>query len=265
MAWNFAGAAKRLDDIDLPKIGATIGVGEDEIHAFMEVEAAGSGFDGAGRPKMLFEPHVFYRNLTGKQRDLAVSLGLAYPKWGEKPYPKDSYPRLLKAMEINETAALKSASWGATQMMGGNHAIVGYRTVQDMVKAMMADEEAHIAAAVAFIKAEHIDDDLRAHRWDVVARVYNGPGYAKNGYHTRMAAAFAKWQRIRDTPYDPKAVAPPVAEPVTPVAPVPAPVETAAPTSPPVATVEPQPVPPPSLLQSIIAWFRALIRHAFVG
>ena len=54
--WNdFKGAAKRIEDTDLPRIGATIGVGEDELHAFMDVEAAGSGFDSAGRPKMLFE------------------------------------------------------------------------------------------------------------------------------------------------------------------------------------------------------------------
>lgn len=41
----FKGAAKRLDDIDLPRIGNRIGVDEDEIHAVREVEAAGSGFD----------------------------------------------------------------------------------------------------------------------------------------------------------------------------------------------------------------------------
>src|SRR5690606_14914854 len=117
---GFKGEAKRLDDVDLPRIGHQIGVGEDELHAFMDVEAAGSGFDSQGRPKMLFEPHVFYRNLTGAKRDRAVREGLAYPKWGEKPYPKDSYPRLKKAMLIDETAALKAASWGLTQILGEN-------------------------------------------------------------------------------------------------------------------------------------------------
>ena len=56
---NFRGKAKRLDDIDLPRIGARIGVGEDEMHAILDVEAAGSGFDAQDRIKMLFEPHVF--------------------------------------------------------------------------------------------------------------------------------------------------------------------------------------------------------------
>ncbi len=114
---TFKGAARRLDDIDVPRIGARIGVGEDELHAFMEVEAAGSGFDSKGRPKMLFEPHVFYRNLSGKKRDDAVKAGLAYSKWKPGKYPADSYPRLIQAMAIDETAALMASSWGAGQIL----------------------------------------------------------------------------------------------------------------------------------------------------
>lgn len=202
--WNgFKGQAKRLDDVDLPRIGHQIGVGEDELHAFMDVEASGSGFDAQGRPKMLFEPHVFYRNLSGAKRDRAVREGLAYPKWGEKPYPRDSYPRLKKAMKIDETAALKSASWGLSQILGENYSMVGFETVQAMVAKFMEDEENHLDAMVKFLIAAGIDDDLRAHRWEVVARVYNGPGYAKHNYHGRMAAAYAKWARIPDTPWSP--------------------------------------------------------------
>ena len=104
---NFKGKAKRLDDIDLPMIGREIGVGEDEIHAVLDVEAAGSGFDKQGRPKMLFEPHIFWRELgKGPARDKAAAAGLAYPRWKPGAYPKDSYPRLLKAMAIDEEAAL---------------------------------------------------------------------------------------------------------------------------------------------------------------
>lgn len=204
---GFKGRAKRLDDIDLPKLGHRIGVGEDELHAFMDVETSGSGFDAQGRPKILFEPHVFYRNLTGAKRTAAVKAKLAAPKWGTIPYGKESnqYPRLVKAMAIDETAALKAASWGLGQILGENHAMVGYGTVQAMVKAFMDDEENHLKAIIDFLVASGIDDDLRAHRWDVVARVYNGPGYKKNQYDTKMAAAYAKWAKIPDTPWSPEA------------------------------------------------------------
>lgn len=199
---DFRGAAKRLDDIDLPRLGAEIGVGEDELHAFMDVEAAGSGFDAQGRPKMLFEPHIFYRNLVGAEQAAASELGLAYKKWGSKPYPKDSYPRLERAMAINAEAALCSASWGLSQILGLHHLTLDYPSARSMVEAFMADEENHLKGTISLLVAENIDDDLRAHRWPVVARVWNGPGYAKHNYDGRLAAAFARWKGIRDTPYD---------------------------------------------------------------
>lgn len=203
---GFKGRAKRLEDIDLPRIGHRIGVGEDELHAFMDVETSGSGFDPQGRPKILFEPHVFYRNLAaGMKRDRAVGLGLAYPKWGQKPYGKESeqYPKLERAMMIDETAALKACSWGLGQILGENHALVGYATPQAMVLAFMDDEEKHLEAIVEFLIKREIADDLRRHDWAAVARVYNGSGYAKNGYHTKMAAAYARWSKIKDTPWSP--------------------------------------------------------------
>jgi len=197
---DFKGAAKRLEDRDIPRIAAEIGCGEDELHAFMDVEAAGSGFDSKGRPKILFEPHVFYRNLTGKKRDEAVKQGLAYATWGEKPYPKDSYPRLIKAVAIDETAALKATSWGLTQILGENCKGAGYSTPQAMVLAFMHDEENHLKATVKLLDYKQIADDLRAHDWAVVAHAWNGPGYKKNKYDTKMAAAYAEWAKIKDTP-----------------------------------------------------------------
>lgn len=209
---NFKGPAKRIEDIDLPRIGQTIGVGEDELHAFMDTETSGSGFDSEGRPKLLFEPHVFYRNLgAGPKRDAAVRAGLAYPRWGEKPYPRDSYPRLAEAIKIDETAALKSASWGLGQVMGGNHVMVGHATVQAMVDACCEDEDNHLEQMVEFIKSADIDDDLRnlaALKRPTapadcigIVRVYNGPGYAKNNYHVKFAQAHNRWRNIRDTPW----------------------------------------------------------------
>ena len=196
------GAAKRLDDIDLPRIGATIGVGEDEIHAVLDVEASGAGFDSKGRLKALFEPHIFYRQLgEGPKRDAAMAQGLAYRRWGEKGYPRDSYARIEAAMTIDRDAALRSTSWGLPQMMGFNAGLAGYASAEAMVKAFAADEEAQLAGMVMFIVNAGLDDELRAHDWRGFARGYNGPGYARHGYHSKLAASFKRWARIRDTPY----------------------------------------------------------------
>jgi hypothetical protein len=197
---NFKGKAKRLDDIDLPLVGRIIGVGEDEVHAILDVESAGTGFDKQGRPKMLFEPHIFWKELgPGPKRDRAAAQGLAYPRWKPGAYPKDSYPRLLKAIAIDEEAALRSASWGLPQMMGFNGKLAGYPTARAMVAAFLDDEETHLSAMIRFIKATGLDDELRRHDWKGFARGYNGPGFAKNGYDRKLAQAFARWQKIKDT------------------------------------------------------------------
>ncbi|MBP1178492.1 N-acetylmuramidase domain-containing protein [Methylobacterium sp. PvR107] len=48
-------------------------------------------------------------------------------------------------------------------------------------------------------------------------RGYNGPSYAENGYHTKLAVRFAFWRKIPDTPWSPPtpAVAAILAEPTT--------------------------------------------------
>ncbi len=201
---KFSGEAQRLQSLDISKIAASIGCGEDHLHAVMEVETRGGGFDRHGRIKMLFEPHVFYRELgEGVKRDQAVREGLAYRRWGQERYPTDSYPRLEKAMQIDKIAALRSCSWGLGQVMGFNASLAGYQSAEAMVADFIDDEDRHLAAMVAFIVSSGLDDDLRRQDWRGFARGYNGAGYAKHGYHTKLQRAFEKWRAIPDTPFTP--------------------------------------------------------------
>jgi hypothetical protein len=210
----YTGAGKLLEDIDLPRIGDEIGVGEDVLHALLEVETRGHGFDDQGRLKMLFEPHKFYAHLHGDKRQQAVSAGLAYPHQGERPYPRDSYPHLEKAMAIDSSAALMSASWGLPQVMGENYHMLGFSSVEDMVGSFAESEANQIEGMVKFIRAAGIDDDLRriqkkldngqmvtAADWVPAVRAYNGPKFRVNQYDARANAALHKWMKIKDTPW----------------------------------------------------------------
>lgn len=212
---SFQGLAKKLDDIDLPLIGKTIGVGEDAIHAILDTETRGSGFDAFRRPTLLFEPHVFYRQLKAKGDQhlllLAVSKGLAYQSWGDQPYPKESYTRLQAAYKLAPNEALMSASWGLGQLMGFNYALAGYKAVEPMVSDFMLDEEYQLRAMVKFIISAGLDDDLRAldqaktdsqllSAAQGFARGYNGAGFAKNGYDKKLVSSIKRWRLIKDTP-----------------------------------------------------------------
>lgn len=220
---TFKGAAKRLDDIDLPRIGAFIGVGEDVLHAIMDVEAPKSGFDAEGRPRILFEPHIFYRELgDGPKRNEAARQGLAYSAWKPGAYgaENEQYGKLERAMKIDANAALRSCSWGRGQIMGFNHALVGYASARAMVDAFMASEASQVEAIVRFMVSKRLDGHLRRvdglnrpatpDDWKPVALGYNGSGYEKNGYHTKLASRHNFWRTIPDTPWTPEPVSVPV-------------------------------------------------------
>lgn len=204
---TFVGAGKALDHYDIPQLAYKVNVGEDHLQAFLNVESRSRGFDRAGRPIILNEPHVFYRNLKGAERDEAVRQGLAYPKWGTKRYPKTSearYAWLKAAMKINPSAALMACSWGSSQVLGENYRIAGYQSPEQMVLAFMDDEQEHVDAMVNYILGTGIDDDLRNERWATVARIYNGPGYKKNQYDVKMAREFAKLRGVEDKDWSPE-------------------------------------------------------------
>lgn len=188
---NFVGAARPRTALGLELARASIGCEMAALLAVLSVETAGSGFDRKGRPKALFEPHVFYRLLSGRALQQAVKAGLAYERWGTRPYPKDSYPRIEQACWIDEEKALQATSWGLPQILGTNYRAAGYASATDMVLLFAADEDQHLAAMAAFVVKNGLADELRRHDWPGFARGYNGPSYAKHGYHTKLAKAYA--------------------------------------------------------------------------
>ncbi len=122
MTDDFKGAALPMTDEDVSTVAGEIGVEIAALKAVLAVESAGSGFDKSGRPKALFERHHFFKHLKTKpvELDQATAMGLAYPKWGEKPYPKGSdavYAEIAAAYDIDADAALLSTSWGLGQVM----------------------------------------------------------------------------------------------------------------------------------------------------
>ena len=85
---DLVGTGRRLTSADLLAAANKVGVDVATIRAVIEVETAGAGFDAKKRPKLLFEPHVFYKQLgPGPKRDQAVKEGLAYAKAGPAPIP----------------------------------------------------------------------------------------------------------------------------------------------------------------------------------
>lgn len=157
----FIGTGRRLAQGDVGDAARVLGIETAVLLAFLEVEAAGRGFDSQNRPKMLFEPHVFWRNLAGAVRDKAARLGLAYAKWKPGSYPKDSYPRLQQAIGVSREPAFRSGSYGLPQILGENHKAAGFVSAEAMFTAMKQGEREQLLAMVTLLSDWGLARELR--------------------------------------------------------------------------------------------------------
>ncbi len=174
------------------------------VKAVNEVESSGKGFLVDGKPKILFEGHVFWNQL--KERGINPSLisnpsnsDVLYPKWTKTHYiggPRE-YGRLEKAASLLpdpkvREAALASASWGSYQIMGFHFKKLGYASIQEFVDQMYLHERNQLEAFGRYISAFGCITHLRAKNWAKFANCYNGPLYAQNKYDIKLEAAYKK-------------------------------------------------------------------------
>ncbi len=190
----------KLAEEDFANAATKLGCDVAAIKAVAEVESTGSGFLPDGRVKVLFEGHWFHRLTKGKFAQSHPTL--SFPRWTRQHYAKGKTAairgagelnRLEQAMKLDRRAALLSASYGRFQVMGFNHAICGFPSVEDFYQAMQRGEADHLAAFCGYIVSNGLRDELREHRWADFASRYNGPEYQKNHYDELLAAAYARF------------------------------------------------------------------------
>lgn len=212
MSINFYGKAERLTDAGIWRAAEFLGLPRPaKLRAVMKVESLNSMFRKDRRPPILCEGHIFYRNLRGKKRNRAIRAGLAARRWGIIKYMRSHagrYRKLERMMEIDESAALKSASWGGPQILGQNYKQCGYKTVQLFVAAMCESGDAQIMAMAYFImndkrrlhskiayKKISMHEALKIGDWHVFAELYNGPAQEKHNYEGRIGKAVRYFMR----------------------------------------------------------------------
>ena len=165
----------------------------------LALDGTGGFIDGANLPKILFEAHKF-----GKHTDYRFNAShphISSRTWNRSLYVggEGEYRRLHEAMQLDREAALKSASWGRYQILGSNYREAGFSSVEAFVEAMKENEERHLDAFVSFIKSAGLVQQFRlistrASDCAPFSRGYNGPGFATNNHHGKIAAAFGRWQ-----------------------------------------------------------------------
>ena len=175
----------------IAKLAAEYGVDERLAKAVIKIESGGSGFRN-GRLIMRFEPHVFKTQLKelfeqhfeignpawdGEQHQMRFAGG----DWGGFHGDQDKeYEALDLAQLLAKEAALRSASYGAGQILGINYASVGYRSAEEMKVAFEKSEEAQIRAMFEYMRNRGLIQKLKDGDLLGFASAYNGPGQAQH-------------------------------------------------------------------------------------
>lgn len=189
--------AKFLSLSDIELAATELDVSMATIAAVAEVESNGCGFFDCTRPSMLFERHVFYRQVNKKDKSLAAVLSQKYPNISnQKPggYTGGSgeYQRFNIAYMLDKDAAIGACSWGMFQIMGYHFSLLGYESAEAFKLDMEMSERNQLLALVKFIKADtNMHKALKGHKWAEFAKRYNGPNYKKNLYDSKLSQVYA--------------------------------------------------------------------------
>ena len=190
--------------LDYKRAAKGLDAEEAAIKAVASVESNGNGFitnlQDSKIPKILFERHIMFRRLRDftpiKSKEMAVKYpDIVNEKSGGYKGGLAEHERLQRAVLIDRTTALESASWGAFQIMGYHWKSLGYSSIQAFVNDMYT-EQGQLDAFVKFIKADgRLVKALREKDWTTFARIYNGPAYKTNNYDVKMKDAYEKFSK----------------------------------------------------------------------
>jgi hypothetical protein len=193
-----------LQESDIASLAGELQIETAVIKAVNTVESSGRGFFIDGRPKILFEGHIFWKQLQQRGYDpAAMQAGFGdvlYPEWTRKYYygDKREWDRLAKAISISPKAdvaeaAYASASYGLFQIMGFHFKSLGYNDILEFVTDMKESEGMQLKIFGKFLVVNQLTDYLKNHQWADFAKRYNGAGYAANQYDTKLAKAYEKY------------------------------------------------------------------------
>lgn len=180
-------------------VAETGGMDPAALLAIVEVESGGQALveiGGRPMPLIMYEFHVFHRQLRPAARATAVSAGLAAPRWGQIPYPRpqrDRYALLSRAKLIDREAAYAACSWGVGQVLGENARWLGYESAEALADEAISGVAGQVRLMLRYIERRGLRDALIRRDWSIFARGYNGPLHARHDYAGRMARAYARW------------------------------------------------------------------------
>jgi len=192
-----------LTAADYQKVAEELDIPVAAIRAVVEIEAGpgGKGFNPDNTPIINFDLTMFRQ--AARRRGINInnyrkSHPTVFAPLNRRRYGSTQaaqYARLDSAITIDTVAALEGTFWGMFQIGGFNWKLCGCNGVRDFVEQMKESEMAQLELFARFLKNRGLDTYIRANNWAGFALRYNGPGYKRMRYDTRMAAAFKRFSK----------------------------------------------------------------------
>lgn len=163
------------------------------IKAVVKVETGGKmkGFSAPGVPVVNFDASM-YKKYGSKAQSKAGDKNAAVPP-GLKGHALREWTQLTNARQKNAQGADMGTFWGMFQIGGFHYKTCGCATVDEFVAKMSYSELEQLELFARFIESKDLVKYLRDHDWAKFSRIYNGPSYARRGYHTKMAKAYKEY------------------------------------------------------------------------
>lgn len=186
----------QLGPADYAAAAKTLGCDVEAIKAVAIAESKGNPFLGDGRPKILYEPHVFGGE-TQHQYDRAFpyvsrKVQIARSKGESYGTNSEQYVKLQLAMVLDREAALRSVSWGRFQIVGKYWKLAGAANLKQFTEQISRSERSQLDQFVAFVKSKKLEGALKAHDWTKFAKGYNGATYWKDNYDGKISDIYKK-------------------------------------------------------------------------
>jgi len=183
-----------LTEKDFELVANELGVEIAAIKAVVSIEAGSQmkGFWAPGIPVINFDRTMYNRFRHSASSKKGATGEKVHPQL--TGYARSEWTQLINARKVNAQGANMGTFWGMFQIGGFNYKLCGCKTVDEFVRLMAYSELEQLELFAAFITNTGMLADLKAKNWKGFARKYNGPGYARRGYHTKMAAAYAKFK-----------------------------------------------------------------------
>lgn len=192
-----------LTERDFEEAAAELGVDVAAIRAVVEIEAGvqHKGFWKEGHPLINFDLSMF-RAMAKRHNINLTKYAKTHPVVFAAPnrakyggYSPAQQARLESALTIDTVAAIEGTFWGMFQIGGFNWRKCGAESAVDFAQKMARSEREQLELFIQFLRTTGLDKHLKTRNWAAFARGYNGPSYARRGYHTKLARAYAKYKK----------------------------------------------------------------------